>query len=93
MAVVKFLHTPSGIVQKTLTEMEIQQWADMGDEECRQYLIKKDYVLSFLDGLTYDQVDQYIDNNITTLATAKEFLKKLSKVILMLAKSTHLQNE
>jgi hypothetical protein len=35
-----------------------------------------------LENLTYNQIDNYIDNNITDLASAKEFLKKLSKVVL-----------
>lgn len=35
---------------------------------------------------TPEQVDNYIDNNVTDLATAKTFLKALTKVILWLYK-------
>jgi len=41
---------------------------------------------SFINGLTESQVETYIDNNITDLASAKVFLKKLSKVVLHLLK-------
>jgi hypothetical protein len=40
-----------------------------------------------LETLTYNQVDVYIDNNVTDLASAKEFLKKLSKVVLCIKRS------
>jgi len=51
---------------------------------------KESYKLSQLYGLTQAQLETYIDNNITTLATAKEFLKKLSAVVLWLVKQTKL---
>ena len=41
---------------------------------------------SFIDGLTPAQVETYIDNNVTDLASAKEVLKKMGKIILHLAK-------
>ena len=47
--------------------------------------------LSFLNKLTPEKIDQYIDNNITNLASAKEFLKKLSKIVLYLCKFNNLQ--
>lgn len=40
----------------------------------------------FISDLDYDRIEQYIDNSITDLASAKEFLKKLSKVVLALSK-------
>ena len=48
------------------------------------------YKLSQLYGLTQEQVENYIENNITNLATAKDFLKKLSAVVLWLVKQTKL---
>lgn len=36
--------------------------------------------------LTYAQLDTYIDNNVTSLASAKTYLKKLSKVVLAILK-------
>ena len=41
---------------------------------------------SFIDGLTPAQVETYIDNNVTDLASAKEVLKKMGKIILHLTK-------
>ena len=41
-------------------------------------------VKSILQNLTYDQIDTYIDNNVTNLVSAKEYLKKLSKIVLFL---------
>jgi len=41
---------------------------------------------SFINGLTASQVETYIDNNVSDLASAKTFLKQLSKVVLHLLK-------
>lgn len=46
--------------------------------------------LSGIANLTYDQLDTYIQNNVTTLATAQAFLKKLAKVTLALVKLQNL---
>ena len=46
---------------------------------------------SFINGLTTEQINNYIDNNITNLTSAKTFLKKLSKVMLYLLKHSNLQ--
>jgi len=48
------------------------------------------YKLSQLYGLTQAQLETYIDNNVTNLAEAKEFLKKLSAVVLWLVKQSRL---
>lgn len=42
--------------------------------------------ISGLTGLTYPQLDTYITNNITDIASAKAYLKKLSAVVLVLVK-------
>ncbi|MEE9491357.1 MAG: hypothetical protein V3V80_03545 [Dehalococcoidia bacterium] len=52
---------------------------------------KRDYALSFLAGLTPAQIDNYIDNNVTNLVEARDFLKKLCKVALLLAKEASLE--
>ena len=52
---------------------------------------KQDYALSFLAGLTPAQIDNYIDNNVTNLVEARDFLKKLCKVALLLAKEASLE--
>jgi hypothetical protein len=51
---------------------------------------KEAYKLSSLRGLTQAQLEAYIDTNITTLASAKVYLKKLSAVVLYLVKHTKL---
>lgn len=51
---------------------------------------RKSYKLSQLYGLTQTQLETYINNNVTTLATAREFLKKLGAVVLWLIKQSRL---
>ena len=41
---------------------------------------------TLLETLTYNQIDTYIDNNVTDLASAKKFLKKLSKIVLYISR-------
>jgi hypothetical protein len=35
-----------------------------------------------LESFTYDQIDSYIDSNVTDMVSVREFLKKLSKIVL-----------
>jgi len=49
------------------------------------------YKLSSLYGMTQVQLEAYIDSNVETLAQAKEFLKKLSAVVLWLVKQSELE--
>ena len=51
---------------------------------------RESYKLSALYGLTQAQLATFIDSNVTTLASAKEFLKKLSAVVLWLVKHARL---
>ena len=51
---------------------------------------KEAYKLSRLYGLTHEELDTYIDNNVTNLAEAKEFIRKLAHVTLWLVKQTKL---
>ncbi len=41
---------------------------------------------SFIHGLTAQQVDNYIDSNVIDLASAKEVLKKLAKILVYIIK-------
>lgn len=52
--------------------------------------LKDEYKQSALYGLTHAQLETYIDNNVTNLAEAKAFLKKLSAVVLCLVKQNKL---
>lgn len=57
------------------------------DETAAQHKEAKDAIdLSDIAEMTYVQLDTYIDNNVTNLAEAKAYLKKLSKVVLALVK-------
>lgn len=40
----KQFHTSEGVIERELTEEEIQKFADSGDDECLKYLEKKEYV-------------------------------------------------
>jgi hypothetical protein len=45
-----------------------------------------------LSTLTYAQMDTYIANNITDLASAKTFIKKMARILLFLLKKLDLRN-
>ena len=51
---------------------------------------KESYKLSQLYGLTHEQLDTYIDNNMTDLQSAREIIRKALHVILWLVKQTKL---
>ena len=59
-------------------------------DEIERLNIKESFGLSDLYGLTQAQLETYIDNNVTNLAEAKAFLKKLSAVVLWLVKQNKL---
>lgn len=50
------------------------------------------YKLSALKGMTQAQLESYIDSNVTNLSQAKDYLKKLSAVVLWLVKQSELDN-
>jgi hypothetical protein len=52
---------------------------------------KEAWLLSSIHGMTQAQLETYIDSNVTTLASAKEYLKKLSAVTLWLVKQSGLE--
>lgn len=47
---------------------------------------KMDEIVAFLKNVPYSKVDSYIDSNVTSLAKARAYLKKLTKVLLYLMK-------
>ena len=49
---------------------------------------KSELKLSAIANKTYAQVDAYIDANVTDLASARAFLKKLTRVVLAILKRT-----
>jgi len=48
---------------------------------------KQAEILAYLQAISYDKVDAYIDNNIVDLPSAKAFLKKLTKIVLWQVKN------
>ena len=47
---------------------------------------RQDEVLEMLKAMPYDKVNNYVDTNVTSLATAKAYLKKLTKIVLYILK-------
>jgi hypothetical protein len=43
--------------------------------------IKGDAILEQLSTMTMAEVEDYVENNVTDLASAKAFIKKLAKVV------------
>lgn len=66
-------------------ENDQSEWTP--DETVTQYNDAKSAIsLSNISQMTYTQLDTYIDDNVTNLTEAKNYLKKLSKVVLALVK-------
>ena len=59
---------------------------DMGEVDCKIEAREK-YKLSVLAGKTPEQVDTYIDEHVVDFKSVREFLKKLSRILLVLVKS------
>jgi len=51
---------------------------------------KQEYKLSALYGMTQAQLEAYIENNMTDLASSKDIVKKVAAVVLWLVKQTRL---
>lgn len=87
---VEFTATP------TASQLAIFKQAIKGNKDKDNVLAdvqnKDNFKLSNLYGLSKAQLETYIDNNITTLANAKDYLKKLSAVVLYLVKQTKLDD-
>ena len=77
---------------KVLEAMDVEELEDddsewTPDETAAQHKDAKDAItLSNLAGMTYTQLDTYINNNVTDMASARVYLKKLSKVVLAILK-------
>jgi len=54
---------------------------------------RESYKLSQLYGMTQSELETYIENNVTNLAEAKAYIKKLSAVVLWLVKQSGLDEE
>ncbi len=49
-------YTKNGETKRDLSPTEIKKWADMGDEECRKYLAKKELVAVVGDSQKIDVI-------------------------------------
>lgn len=77
---------------KVLAAIQVEELEDdpeawTPDGAATQYSDAKGKIsLSGIAEMTYAELDTYIDNNVTNLAEAKTYLKKLSKVVLAMLK-------
>jgi len=77
---------------KVLAAIQVEELEDdpeawTPDEAATQYSDAKGKIsLSGIADMTYAELDTYINNNVTNLAEAKQYLKKLSKVVLAMLK-------
>ena len=77
---------PAEITSEVMTQAEIDEYTWITGFPDRMTAAKALFEGSILYDVSYPQVDTYIDNNVTDLASAKEFLKKLGKIVLALLK-------
>ena len=68
------------------TKLDIDEDYEPAELETQYEDAKEAIKLSNLSEMTYAQLDTYITNNVTDLASAKTYLKKLSKVVLAILK-------
>lgn len=47
---------------------------------------RQDEILDMLKAMPYDRVNDYVDASVTSLATARAYLKKLTKIVLYILK-------
>lgn len=66
--------------------MDAQEIADVAAVIADEEELVTEIAASVLNGLTFTQAENYIETNVTDLATAKDVLKKFSKAILILNK-------
>lgn len=77
---------PAEITPEAMTQAEIDEYLWIVDFPNRMAAAKTLFEGSILYDISYSQVDTYINNNVTDLASAREFLKKLGKIVLDLLK-------
>jgi len=76
-----------GKILAAMRAAELEQASGDASDAAAQYTDAKSALdLSDITGITYAQLDTYIDNNVTDLASARVFLKKLAKVVLAILK-------
>jgi len=66
---------------KSYTPEELAAMAEEGARKAADIVARQEIVASAIIGLSYAQLDSYIDANVTDLAKARTYLKKLSRVV------------
>ncbi len=74
-------------LQRILKKLDETSAREDMKEVDRTIEAREKYKLSILAGKTPEQVDAYIDEHVIDLKSVREFLKKLSRVLLVLVKS------
>lgn len=75
-------------VMEAIQKADVEGVSVIPDDIANQYKdAKSELALSTIANMTYAQVDAYIDSNVTNLASAKVYLKKLSRVVLAMLKN------
>ena len=77
---------PAEITSEVMTQAEIDEYTWIVDFPDRIAAARNLFEGSILYDITYANVDTYINNNVTDLASARVFLKKLGKIVLALLK-------
>lgn len=76
----------SEITSEVMTQAEIDEYTWITGLPDRMATAKTLFGGSILYDIEYPDVDTYIDNHVTDLASARAFLKKLGKIVLALLK-------
>ena len=83
----KRLTATAGMI-RLLSTAEYEAGLEAQKEETAEHLSLKAEAKALIDSLTYDKIDQHIDNVFGALSTAqKDSLKRLYKAVLFLAKT------
>ena len=72
-------------------KLSIEEEFDPDEIEITYNESKEAIQLSEIANLTYSQLDTYIDNHVTDLASAKAYMKKLSKVVLAILRYSNIK--
>lgn len=73
------------------SKLDAEEEYDPAELETNYNEAKSAITLSDIAGMTYAELDTYIDNHVTNLAEAKTYLKKLSKVVLAMLKYLNIE--
>lgn len=73
------------------SKLDVEEEYNPDEIETNYNEAKENLKLSNIAAMSYAQLDTYINNNVTNLAEAKTYLKKLSKVVLAILKYANMK--